>query len=134
MTILPQDKKVIWKLILVVTVVAVVVLLLKMYDSLNTQPTAIRPTHVKEWYQGGTLHKSTASQWKRAEYRNRLATTADWVSGTMRQKGYTPRSMDEVKEKAKELLICVEEAIDDPRITDQQMTEVVAICIILMGW
>ena len=88
----------------------------------------------KEWYQGGTLHKSMAFQWKQAEYRNKLATAADWVSGSMRQKGYTPKSMDEIKKKAKELLICVEEAIDEPKIMDIRMVEVAVVCMILMGW
>jgi hypothetical protein len=40
--------------------------------------TAAAPA--EEWYQGGTLHKSTGREWHAATYRNRLATSADFVA------------------------------------------------------
>ncbi len=32
-----------------------------------------------EWYQGGTLHKSTIGDWYKTSYQDRLATCSDWV-------------------------------------------------------
>ena len=54
-----------------------------------------------KWYLGGTLHKSTLGQWKRASYRNRLATAADFVVTLMKPE--KPSSLTELKKFAKEL-------------------------------
>ena len=32
------------------------------------------------WFEGGTLHKSTIKEWRKASYANRLATSADFYS------------------------------------------------------
>ena len=34
----------------------------------------------QEWYEEGSLHKSTIREWHRATPSNRLATAADWVA------------------------------------------------------
>lgn len=31
-----------------------------------------------EWYEGGNLHQATVKEWLKADYSNRLATSADW--------------------------------------------------------
>src|SRR4051794_8089571 len=37
------------------------------------------------WYTGGTLHKTTASQWLEATSQNQLATASDWVLTSKQQ-------------------------------------------------
>ena len=40
--------------------------------------------------------------------------------------------MDQVKVKAEELLLCIDGAIDDPSITDEEIATVATYCIALM--
>jgi len=58
------------------------------------------------WYEGGTLHKSSVSNWRNASYDNKLATCGDWMA-TVNNKV----SMEELKDRAEKLLICINEAV-----------------------
>lgn len=82
-----------------------------------------------EWYSGGTLHGATGRQWKAAPAQNRLATAADFVA-----KVAPPRSLDELREKAQELQICISEAVADPVGDGQQVSGIAAACVVLMGY
>lgn len=62
-----------------------------------------------EWYQGGTLHKSTLKEWFSAPPRNRLATAGDWAAVLWKGK-YS--SMQEVKLRATQLVICLDQISD----------------------
>ena len=36
-----------------------------------------------KWWQGGSLHEATISQWQEASSANKLATASDWLSATL---------------------------------------------------
>jgi hypothetical protein len=83
--------------------------------------------NVREWYEGGTLHKATARQWFDATPANRLATSADFVSGILK-----PRSMAEMKAQAEEMQTCISEAA--PTSPSQSVAQLGAACAIVLGW
>ncbi len=75
-------------------------------------PRQTSPSHQK-WYQGGSLHKATVTEWRDATYRNRLATCADFVTGTLLSSGYDERKIDienQVRPAATGLEACISEA------------------------
>lgn len=82
-----------------------------------------------EWYSGGTLHGATGRQWKAALAQNRLATSADFVTKVVK-----PSSMDDLREKAQELQLCISEAVADSSGDEQEVSGIAAACIILMGY
>lgn len=82
-----------------------------------------------EWYEGGTLHKATARQWNAATYRNRLATSADFIAAAK-----AASDMKELRARAAGLERCISEGTDDPRLQDLRVSEVAAACIILLGY
>jgi hypothetical protein len=81
----------------------------------------------KEWYEDGTLHGATASEWLSASYQNRLATAADFLAYSK-----AAANMNELKVKAISLERCITEAINDPRLHEQKISEIAAGCIILL--
>lgn len=90
---------------------------------------ALAPPAPAEWYSGGTLHGATGRQWKAASAQSRLATAADFVA-----KVAQPRSLDELREKAQELQICISEAVADASGDGQEVSGVAAACVMLMGY
>jgi len=77
-------------------------------DSKNDYKTNYESKRSQEnnWYEGGDLHKSYVMDWRTASYKNKLATCADWmavVDNTI--------SMSELKTRAENLVICVDEAV-----------------------
>lgn len=76
------------------------------------------------WYAGGTLHSATVGEWRAADQRNKLATAADWAA-----QGFD--TVAGLKEKATELLACVEEAAQAVSDTDT-VTDLAVTCVILM--
>lgn len=89
-------------------------------------------SQTERWFLGGTLHKSNATEWKQATRKNRLATCGDFATQWYNKKGIQPTSMDQVKIKAEQLLNCIDGAIDDPSIKDEEITTVATYCIALM--
>lgn len=76
------------------------------------------------WYVGGTLHSATVAEWRAADQRNKLATAADWAA-----QGFD--TVAGLKEKATELLDCVEEAAKAVSDTDT-VTDLAVGCVILL--
>jgi len=62
--------------------------------------------NTNKWYDGGTLHNSSVTSWRNATYKNKLATCGDWMA-TVNNK----ISMEELKDRAEKLLICIDEAV-----------------------
>lgn len=92
--------------------------------TMTTVPTA---TPVP-WYVGGTLHSATLAEWRNADQRNKLATAADWAV-----QGFD--TVSGLKEKATELLACVEESFDAYAAAHKDtdtVTEIAVVCVILM--
>jgi len=85
---------------------------------------------VDKWYQGGTLHKVKIADWKNATTKNKVATCADFVAtvdGDI--------SMSEMRERAKELKDCIDEATRGIESTNEmKVSEVASSCIILLGY
>jgi len=83
-----------------------------------------------QWYEGGTLHRATMAEWRRATSANRLATAADMalkaprVAATVKSSG----TMSTLRPYATALEACVsEQAVG-------RVAELAAACIILEGW
>ena len=68
-------------------------------------PTATPTAGV--WYAGGTLYTVTIAEWRIAEPRNRLATSADWVTA-----GLGLATLAEIEIYAPRILGCVDGTID----------------------
>ena len=102
----------------------------------NSPKTDLRParstTLTKKWYEGGTLHNATITQWKNATYRNKLATAADWLAGTI-WKGNL-KSLDDFKKlkvKARMLVKAVDETVGGLDIGSWQVNEIAAAIVTL---
>ena len=93
----------------------------------NPKEVKVKPP--EEWHKGGTLHQSSAAQWKSASAANRLATSADFASRIR-----PSRSMADLKVRAFELETCISEAVDDPRLDIMRIPDVAASCAILLGY
>jgi hypothetical protein len=83
----------------------------------------------EEWYQGGTLHNATAKEWQAATYRNRLATSADFVAGAK-----AASNMKELRVRAEGLERCITEGTDDPALEELKVKDVAAACLVILGY
>lgn len=84
----------------------------------------------KEWYIGGTLHKSNIGEWKKATDNNKLATCGDFMA-TLDD----TVSMTVLKKRAEELKDCIDTATKGLDSTDNlKVSEVAASCIVLLGY
>lgn len=83
---------------------------------------------VNQWYQGGTLHKSKIIEWKKASDKNKLATCGDFCANI-----YKDNSIDEIKIIARNLMICIDEAVKDIQTADKsEVSEIPSMCLILI--
>jgi len=88
-------------------------------------PSAVR---IDKWYEGGSLHKAKIIDWKVASEENKLASCGDFVYAVNKD-----LSIDEVKQKAKDLRICINEAVKGHDVVDDSsVAEIAAICITLL--
>jgi hypothetical protein len=88
------------------------------------------------WNDGGTLHQATIGEWKRATYRNKLATAADIaaLSKMLERKVRASGDFDTLKIYANQLVICIDEATDVPDIEHLKMNSIAGTCALTMGW
>jgi len=88
------------------------------------------------WYENGTLHRSSVAEWNKASYSNKLATAADWsiTRPQIKTKVKNSGSMDTLKPFAIELVTCINEAAAGKGYANMSATELAAGCMILMGW
>jgi len=84
-----------------------------------------------EWYDGGTLHRSTIREWTLATPQNRLATAADWSASILEGRIRTKR---ELHERAVQLRACVDEASAGGAAATSTAAELAAACAVSMGW
>ena len=87
----------------------------------------------KQWFHGGNLHNATVGQWKSATYRNKLATSADWLAATL-WKGYlkSPSDFDKIKVKAQMLVNPVDGVVTVDNIDFMQVAEI-AVSVMMMS-
>jgi hypothetical protein len=100
-------------------------------ESITTQPPESAPTQRaadnRAWYEGGTLHRASVNEWRRAEYRNKLATASDWIVATK-----NADNLEDAKYRAGELIICVDTTVAGLDIASMNAAEIAAACLTLM--
>lgn len=85
-------------------------------------------SEIKQWYEGGILHKSKITDWKKATERNKLATCGDFCANL-----YKNNPLEEIKLIATNLKICIDEAVKGHNRSDNLLiSEVASLCIILL--
>jgi hypothetical protein len=94
----------------------------------RTSSTPSSSPHSQKWYEGGTLHKANMRTWKSSTDRNKLATCAEFafaLDNTL--------SLDQVREKATDLKICIDEGTEGiDAIDNDPVTTIAAMCMTLM--
>ena len=107
------------KIAFAIMVIAIII------GKLSSPSDALEKTNL--WYQGGTLHSSTAAEWNAASQENKLATCGDWAAmfnNTI--------SMDVLRDRAGELLVCVDEAVKGVADSDEGVSLIAASCMMIM--
>ena len=89
------------------------------------------PRSTKAWYEGGTLARANAHEWKVASYRNRLASAADMVASLRRSRPFS--TMTEMRRAAEQMETCITEAAKGAPRT-MSVAELGAACAILLGY
>jgi len=87
----------------------------------------------QQWFEGGTLHRSTVAEWRMASRENKLATGADWLAST-KWDGHlnSPSDFDRLKVKSQKLVNGVDETIlGVDGIDSLQIREIAASIIVL---
>lgn len=87
-----------------------------------------------EWYEGGTLHEGDITDWIEATMDDKLATSGDFVTSLKDPLELDFSSMDELKELASELVICIDTAIEDLENIETWKTSDVAIWCAMLTW
>jgi len=80
------------------------------------------------WLSGGTLHKSTIAEWRKASYSNRLATSADMVVSYLDI--YDFSDMDKIKQEATDLEECISITASGGDADDEQVSFIAALCLV----
>ncbi|MBK1693163.1 hypothetical protein CKO09_00185 [Chromatium weissei] len=99
------------------------------------------PTYTSgaQWYEGGTLHRATIEKWIASDYKDRLATSADFFVSISRKEN--PRLLDgvgsifleKIKVHATELEKCISEIGAEPKVSHGFLAaELGAMCYIRM--
>ena len=94
----------------------------------EASPGGSQATSGDAWYSGGTLHRSTISEWRLATPQNKLATSADFAAKILE-----PTAIEQVREPAKLLVQCIDSAAQVAP-ASYQTSEVAVACIVVMGW
>lgn len=115
--------------IIVIIVLIVLGVILFSDDSSNTSHETPANT-INNWYEGGSLHKAKISVWKASTDKNKLATCADFMATVDNSV-----SMNELKKRATNLKLCINETvIDMENINNQSVSEIAALCIVTIGY
>jgi hypothetical protein len=79
------------------------------------------------WFSGGTLHKSTISEWRNATYANRLATSADFIAATQ---NVDYGDMVAFKKMATDLETCISTAASGGDMDNDKTSFIAAMCTV----
>lgn len=116
-------------------------------ESPPPQSTSDAPT-IRQWYQGGTLHKKGVLDWQRANAEDKLATCSDFVAAMWKQGNFIPRiqdsmnSISDMKPYALELVAFMDAATkkrensdeNDRIFANQTVSSMATMGMISMGW
>lgn len=78
----------------------------------------------KEWYMGGTLHRSNLSSWAHSTYSNKLATAGD-MAGALE----LSTKMSKLREWAVEIVACIDEVAIEPSLSSMKVSEAAVMCV-----
>jgi predicted AlkP superfamily phosphohydrolase/phosphomutase len=82
------------------------------------------------WYEGGNLHRSKISDWKKSTDGNRLATCADFIA-----KIKIASNENDLLVKSTELRSCINEATRGLESTNNEnVADVAALCVVTLGY
>lgn len=88
------------------------------------------------WATGGTLHKSTIAEWRKASYLNRLATSADF---SLYYFGYalginymSDSEIDKIKKEATDLEECISITASGGDVDNEEVARIAALCLLLI--
>lgn len=90
----------------------------------------------KPWYSGGTLHKATGEQWRRADRADKLATAADFVTSMWQAGNLKPSvaarlsTVEDVRPLAEELVAFLDTALSG----NQTVAGTASVGMITLGW
>lgn len=83
----------------------------------------------RQWYEGGTLHKSTIGDWRSASQRDQLATAADFVAAVGAAANH-----EDLLVRAHGLRTCIDEVAGDANNRAMQVAEIGAMCAVILGY
>jgi hypothetical protein len=96
-----------------------------------------QPAFAAEWYEGGTLQKATVEDWNRATAENQLATSGDFIASlsgiTDLSKVTDPTTAADIKKKAEDLRLCINQTIKVDTLPDTPVAQFVVKCTLLKG-
>lgn len=96
----------------------------------------------RHWYDGGTLHHATGTEWKAASYEDKLATAGDLLAKLWLEKRLKPhiaeqvRSVDDLKPLAAQVVVGLDKAFSvPPKVAAQhRVPDSTTVLLALMGW
>jgi hypothetical protein len=114
----------------------------------NVQQEQSKSQGRSKWYEGGTLHNASALEWQEANYDDKLATCADFISGLWQNKKLKPalqsqiQSMEDIRTLAQKLVKEMDAAMKKDEnseenrkmYTNQKVSEMAALLMLSMGW
>jgi len=104
---------------------------------LGHTPTPTHNSQSIKWYTGGTLHNKTVGDWNSASYKNRLATSADFVTATtpkFKQSKLFEDNSRLLKLRSVALEKCTSESTVGLNVNFLKVSEIAATCITLLGF
>jgi len=100
--------------------------------SLNQPTISYADEDNKKWYTGGTLHKATVSDWRKASSENKLATASDWLSATLWKEHLTsPDAFVKMKVKTEMLVAAINDVAESDGISSMSVTEIAASIVLI---
>jgi hypothetical protein len=107
----------------------ILIIVVKYLPTTPRPPDEPTPPVTGNWYQGGTLHRSTVKEWLSATPENRLATASDFVAASKDR--FQFKNMDQLKVYSIQMNSCITEAAKAK--ADQTASELAASCTIMLG-
>lgn len=116
--------------------------------AVENAPPEVTPQHptTRKWYEGGTLHKATGTEWRAADASNKLATCSDflaklWEGGRLSGKlTLTVKTIDDLKAPSEKCVEALDKAYESPAdgaddvMATQDVASVALITMTMMGF
>lgn len=96
-------------------------------------PTNHQDKVEKKWYEGGTLHKATMSEWRDASDENKIATCGDFVAKIRLDSGVAYNE-SEILTESYALKRCIDATQNEKNMSSWKVFEVAAVCLVELGY